>query len=300
MNNSCFSFTRFNLVARKYFAEEARTNILRLVLLLGMMTIVFSIPSIVSALQKSAYIEQSKTLNPNDPNNANNLTFFKMEISEMQTHAKNHDNGVDYIASEKGIACLFAFFFAAYFASNVMDHTKHKPGRIAVLTLPATSLEKFFVRWLTLLVLFIPAFCIVFALSDLLRTAMLSIFFPALPDVYPCNYSQLFHDLFSHWGVNNNSFLSSFLFVQSLFFLGGTIWHGNAFIKNCAAFTVLLLTSILIFVCAAGIHEKMLVHPIGAKEFLEDFYYFFYPLTVVLWAVSFQRFRETDVVHKLF
>ena len=149
-------------------------------------------------------------------------------------------NGIYYLRP-----AIFLFWgFGCLFASLMMEKMKNKTKRIAYLMTPATNFEKFFSRFLPVVIVFIIAFFLAFKLADYTRIAILSMRYPEF-NITAVNISQGLCsqnlDSMTHNWMELTALFSIYLFFQSLFILRSTLWYKNPFIKTLATGIVITL-----------------------------------------------------------
>ena len=130
IKDTFFSLPRFINLCRKEMVENWRSNVLRMVLMYGVMAVV---------MVWNGYFEYRGTYNyQEDP-----AWIFLL---------------VTFIWALWGFGCLSASF--------TMEKMKTKTSRTSMLMIPATPFEKFFSRWFVFTVVYLVVFLICYKLAD--------------------------------------------------------------------------------------------------------------------------------------
>ena len=304
MNTSIFSVHRFNLVARKFFSENLRSLILQAIVCFVLLTTIFTIRDYWKCVDYESIIETSQTKQTGQDNIGEANTKYYQNISqEMKEEGIKRTN--EKYADEIGIGIVIFFFLAAYFASGFGEYTQKKPERMAFLSQPATDFEKYLLRWLVYIPGFIVGYFLIFYMADLTRTLVCQTLFPALPNIYQINYSQL--DRFFNLATDEKYlFALFFLFVQSVFLLGSVIWRNKKFLKTCFAIFIVFLAYLAFGCFWDAIHslgtsqlverDIILTHKQTMKDIVNTALTI---LTPLCWILTYFRMREMDIVHRL-
>lgn len=214
---------------------------------------------------------------------------------------------IDRITSSEIPLLVFSFFAVGFMmASRIMEKLKNKTGRLAFLMVPATPFEKYLQRWTLYAVLFPCIFLVVFYLADLTRVGVCRLRFPDVSLIAPLDLGRFVADD-QEWSLFTSTrqwwlLVSFFLFLQSIFGLGGSIWPKNSCVKTMASvFTIVLVFSL----CWAGLYDllldgRSLVLP-GIMSTLNEntaentgsaVQLIF---AAICWLLAYFRFKETDV-----
>jgi hypothetical protein len=277
IKNNFISFKRFALLYKKDFIENWKTMLLRFVMLYAIMAIIF--------------------------------TF--MGLSELESRTKHNFSpwygGIYYLRP-----AIFLFWgFGCLFASLMMEKMKNKTKRIAYLMTPATNFEKFFSRFLPVVIVFIIAFFLAFKLADYTRIAILSMRYPEF-NITAINISQGLCsqnlDSMTHNWMELTALFSIYLFFQSLFILGSTLWYKNPFIKTLA--TGIVITLLFYAVDALLVNSLFNESQLFSAgdycgEIIEkwitrrNLILFFSFLTLFNWVISYFRFKDSEIINRL-
>lgn len=128
IKDTFFSLPRFMNLCRKEMVENWRSNVLRMVLMYGVMAVVLV---------------------------WNGYTQYNYHDSVYFIRHANTDPAWGFIL----MAFLwFLFVFGCLSASLVMEKMKNKTSRLSTLMTPSTPFEKFFSRWLISTIVFLVVF----------------------------------------------------------------------------------------------------------------------------------------------
>ena len=249
MKDTFFSLPRFMNLCRKEMVENWRSNVLRMVLMYGVMAVV---------LVWNGYFQYRY----------HDSAYF---IRHTNANA-NADPAWGFIL----MAFLwFLFVFGCLSASLVMEKMKNKTSRLSTLMTPSTPFEKFFSRWLVSTIVFLVVFLIAFKLADYTRVMVYSLIYPEVKEVIlPVNLGDLVGSG-KRWFLFNETYqlilvLSIYCFVQSLFVLGSSVWPKNSFLKTFVSVTII----VLIYVLMGMLTGNMLFHGNNNKDYGYIFFFF--------------------------
>lgn len=192
-----------------------------------------------------------------------------------------------------GICLIAGLPLMCIVASHMMHTIQSKRKRLHILTLPASSEEKYLSYWLIhVLFFFIAYFCIIFA-ADATRTGICRLFYPDYIEYI--NFTQA---TLSQPMPRKDYLLTAIiplLFVQSYFVLGSTIWNRYSFFKTLGF--SLLGVFIIIFTLNIIAHKAR----IGLYAHVIPNYTTYLALipTLFNWYMGYRRFKESELVHHL-
>ena len=284
IKDTFFSMPRFVNLCRKKVVENWKSNVLRIVLIYGVMTIVFL---------WNGYLEYRH--------------------SDSQYYLINH---VDYDAVWRFVLMSFFFFlfgFGWLSASFTMENMKNRTGRIATLMTPATPFEKYFLNWLVSTIILLIVLLIAFKLADYTRVLIYSLIYPDLAEaILPVNLNDMVgvNVLGHHFHVFSNMYqvrftLSLYWFVQSLFVLGSSVWPKNSFIKTFAVIAIIVLIYMVVGTSLVSVlFEKGVLYRSPFDDFSQEKIFnlisavliFF---TLLNWILSYFRFKESEVIQRM-
>ncbi len=264
IKDTFFSFPRFVNLCRKEMVESWKSHLLRVAMMYGALVLVFLLNGLV------VYNQHIPNFGDTDPAWGGVLgTFVAMGIA-----------------------------FACFSASLMMERMKSKTSRLSVLMTPVTPFEYYISRWLVYTLAFLVVYLIVFMLADYTRVLFFSINAPQGRIVEAINLSSLNqqYDIFSHGKVWLFG-ISTFLFTQSCFVLGSTIWPKRAFLKTFVAgliintvFSVFLSTSRFIKAPLADTDVNVFSN-LSAIVLLV--------LALFHWVLAYYRFKESEIIHRM-
>ncbi|MDL2213095.1 hypothetical protein LJC29_03925 [Bacteroides sp. OttesenSCG-928-N06] len=274
IKDTFFSNTRFLNLCRKEMVENWKTNILRFIMLYGVMAISFTI---------SGFDHYSDTYtSASDPVVITALHFF-----------------MAYVA-----------IFGCLNASTAFDNLKTKTNRLSVLMNPSTAFEKFFSRWLIYTVVYIVLFVVAYVLADYTRILICKLRYPDATMVHAnIKYLMNIGNPAYHIMADKAYFLYSvigYFFFQSFFLLGSTVWPRNSFIKTIAAAVGIMMSYGLV---ATGVMKLLWnetsifitnnpfdVSVETARNIFLSIVVFF---TLFNWTLSYFRFKETEIIERM-
>ena len=277
IKDTFFSLPRFMNLCRKEMVENWRSNVLRMVLMYGVMAVVM----VWNGYFEYRYWHSGQIEDPA-------WTFLL----------------VVFIWSLWGFGCLSASF--------TMEKMKTKTSRTSMLMVPATPFEKFFSRWFVFTVVFLVIFLISYKLADYTRFIIYSLAYPEEKDfIIPVDLSHLVGERKTYYtlcrtGLQFGALLSAYFFVQSLFVLGSSIWPKNSFLKTFASGTVIAIVYFLL----AVFMSKMFLE--NGNSYSENVFtgmsedtamsimivvgIFF---TLMNWTLAYFRFKESEIVNRM-
>ncbi len=271
-----FSMPRFVNLCRKEMVESWKANLLRFVMMYGIMAIAFVWNGYFQYNNPERLINRGRTEDP----------IWEFEL----------------------IVFLWAIVIMGLLgASFTMERMKTKTNRIATLMTPATMFEKFFSRWLVFTFGFLIVFLIAFKLADWTRVLVYTAGYPELKGIIASAPLSHLAGGGSYWSVfrNNNHFMlgiSAYVFAQSIFVLGSSIWPKNAFVKTFSAVVVISI----IFVLIGATMVKLVVSPavfVGPPPMTDNelaslLAVLFFFMALFNWVVAYFRFKESEIINR--
>lgn len=239
------------------------------------------------------------------------IIFSFIGLSEFKSRT-NYNYNPSYGDDDYLIPAVFLFWgFGCLFASLMMEKMKDKTKRIAYLMTPATNFEKFFSRFLPAVIVFIIAFFLAFKLADYTRIAILSMRYPEF-NITAVNISQGLcsqnPDAMTHNWIEFAALFSVYLFFQSLFILGSTLWYKNPFIKTLATgIAITLLFYAVDALLVNSLFNESQLFSVGdyCREIIEkwttrrNIIFLFSVLTLFNWVISYFRFKDSEIINRL-
>ena len=274
IKDTFFSLPRFINLCRKEMVENWKSNVLRMVLMYGVMMVV---------MVWNGYFEYNRS-----------------------THNCQEDPAwifllVTFIWALWGFGCLSASF--------TMEKMKTKTSRTSMLMIPATPFEKFFSRWFVFTVVYLVVFLICYKLADYTRFTIYSLAYPEKDFIAPVDLSHLVGDekyyTLCRRGLQFGALISGYFFVQSLFVLGSSIWPKNSFLKTFALGTII---GIIYFLVAALVSRMLLEgsnkhYSGGVLESQEVVMWIMIVagifFALVNWVLAYFRFKESEIINRM-
>ena len=276
MKDTFFSLPRFMNLCRKEMVENWRSNVLRMVLMYGVMAVV---------MVWNGYFEYRGTYKyQEDP-----AWIFLL---------------VTFIWALWGFGCLSASF--------TMEKMKTKTSRTSMLMVPATPFEKFFSRWFVFTVVFLVIFLISYKLADYTRFIIYSLAYPEEKDfIIPVDLSHLVGERKTYYtlcrtGLQFGALLSAYFFVQSLFVLGSSIWPKNSFLKTFASGTVIAIVYFLLavfmskmFLENGNYYSENVFTGMSEDTAMSIMIVVGIFFTLMNWTLAYLRFKESEIVNRM-
>ena len=171
--------------------------------------------------------------------------------------------------------------------SDFMFGATDRQGLQANLSLPASTGEKFLVRWLFIVPFTYLLFYMAFLAADLVRLLVCSAVFPDL---------KVFHLLIGE--ALDGELLVQSLASQSLFILGSTFWKKNGFVKTAAcliAYAILWVTVTLALISQYENPETEILYPLWIQNLLN------WGIPLLVWvvctALTYWRFQNMQLAY---
>ena len=171
--------------------------------------------------------------------------------------------------------------------ADFMFGATDRQGLQANLSLPASSGEKFLVRWLFIVPFTYLLFYMAFLAADLVRLLICSAVYPDL---------KVFHLLIGE--ALDGELLVQSLATQSLFILGSTFWKKNGFVKTAAclvAYAILWVAVALALISQYENPETEILYPLWIQNLLN------WGIPLLVWvvctALTYWRFRDMQLAY---
>lgn len=278
LSDTFFSFTRFAHLCYMDIVQNWKKRLMTFVVIYGVQTFVFLFMSI--------------------------SVYSKIVYSSM-----GNATDVDFGALFCAMWFWVVLALIVVYPTNFMHGMKSNAGRVAALMVPATTFEKFFLRWLVCTIHFSVSTLLAFFLADLTRSGVCMLLYPGLDFIAPMpkllfkmNYWENITEFCSIFGW---LILGFCLLVQSFYALGSVIWRRNPALKTTLALFVLGTLCSLLF---SDYLSNMLLSPMrglgltevvrllkGGIDALTLFYFLF---TAVNWVISYFRFKELEIIDR--
>ena len=274
IKDTFFSLPRFMNLCRKEMVENWRSNVLRMVLMYGVMAVVM----VWNGYFEYRYWHSGQIEDPA-------WTFLL----------------VVFIWSLWGFGCLSASFTMEKITS-----------RTSMLMVPATPFEKFFSRWFVFTVVFLVIFLISYKLADYTRFIIYSLAYPEEKDfIIPVDLSHLVGERKTYYtlcrtGLQFGALLSAYFFVQSLFVLGSSIWPKNSFLKTFASGTVIAIVYFLLavfmskmFLENGNYYSENVFTGMSEDTAMSIMIVVGIFFTLMNWTLAYLRFKESEIVNRM-
>lgn len=171
--------------------------------------------------------------------------------------------------------------------ADFMFGATDRQGLQANLSLPASSGEKFLVRWLFIVPFTYLLFYMAFLAADLVRLLICSAVYPDL---------KVFHLLIGE--ALDGELLVQSLASQSLFILGSTFWKKNGFVKTAAclvAYAILWVAVALALISQYENPETEILYPLWIQNLLN------WRIPLLVWvvctALTYWRFQNMQLAY---
>lgn len=171
--------------------------------------------------------------------------------------------------------------------ADFMFGATDRQGLQANLSLPASSGEKFLVRWLFIVPFTYLLFYMAFLAADLVRLLICSAVYPDL---------KVFHLLIGE--ALDGELLVQSLASQSLFILGSTFWKKNGFVKTAAclvAYAILWAAVALALISQYENPETEVLYPLWIQNLLN------WGIPLLVWvvctALTYWRFQNMQLAY---
>lgn len=272
MKDTFFSFPRFVNYFKKVLVEDRKRLLQRIITVFGLL-VVFG--AIISDSCYQHYMDALK------------IGIVRNEI----------DPAID------GLMPLFVFGLfigCALSASFIMEPMSSKTGRIYELMLPATSFEKYFVRWFIYTIGYLVVYYLLFLLVDVMRVCVFSVIYPEIDIITFLNpYAEIvaFRD-----DPSLGFIVSLYLLLQSIFVLGSSLWPKYAFLKTFTAYTILGMAFSAFFAGIMNLFDRP-GNSYIMPELSDDTLFLIATcgvmmVTLFFWWLAYKRFKEMEVVNR--
>ena len=272
MKDTFFSFPRFANYFKKVLVEDRKRLLQRIITVFGLL-VVFS--AIISDSCYQHYMEALK------------MGIVRNEI----------DPAID------GLMPLFVFGLfigCALSASFIMEPMSSKTSRIYALMLPATSFEKYFVRWFIYTIGYLVVYYLLFLLVDVMRVCVFSVIYPEIDIITFINpYAEI---VALRDDAPLGFIVSLYLLLQSIFVLGSSLWPKYAFLKTFTAYTILGMAFSAFFAGFMNLFNRpgnSYIMPVLSEDacFLIATCGILL-VTLFFWWLAYKRFKEMEVVNR--
>ena len=181
-----------------------------------------------------------------------------------------------------------------------MEPMSSKTSRIYALMLPATSFEKYFVRWFIYTIGYLVVYYFLFLLVDVMRVCVFSVVYPEIDIITFLNpYAEI---VALRAEVPLGFVVSLYLLLQSIFVLGSSLWPKYAFLKTFTAYTILGMAFSASFAGLMNLFDRpgnSYIMPVLSEDacFLIATCGILL-VTLFFWWLAYKRFKEMEVVNR--
>lgn len=194
---------------------------------------------------------------------------------------------------------LTLFFGGAYIASTSFRQLSTPTDALSLLTIPASHFEKFLIRWLVAVPMFLLVMLVSLWIADTTRLTYSFLCYGVELQSIP--WSKIIaNSVATDYRLDNNIHWTLFYFtMQSFFLLGSVIWRRNAFIKTVVAQGVI---STACGLCAYWILDTFLPEnptfdlPAYLNEKCLDYVMIF--SIIANYALTYFRLRESEIINR--
>lgn len=204
----------------------------------------------------------------------------------------------------------FLIIFGCISASLMWAEMRNKSGRLTILMNPTSTLEKYLVKLVIYVFIYILVFVTGVIIAESIRYLLFHCIYPdarILPLYLTSRYSAEAQDYI--WHIFSPPMIHPiwvlvllFFDLQSFFILGASLWYSRSFLKSFLIFGGMIVT----FYISAGLtYEFFISYKIG--EWPEIFYWigehnylsffvFSILLCIVNWSLAYFRIPETELI----
>lgn len=272
MKDTFFSFPRFANYFKKVLVEDRKRLLQRIITVFGLLVVFGAI------ISDSCYQHYMQALK---------IGIVRSEI----------DPAID------GLMPLFVFGLfigCALSASFIMEPMSSKTSRIYALMLPATSFEKYFVRWFIYTIGYLVVYYLLFLLVDVMRVCVFSVVYPEIDIITFLNpYAEI---VALRDDAPLGFIVSLYLLLQSIFVLGSSLWPKYAFLKTFTAYTILGMAFSAFFAGIMNLFDRP-GNSYIMLELSDDTLFLIATcgvmmVTLFFWWLAYKRFKEMEVVNR--
>ncbi len=279
ISDTLFSFSRFSALCRKEMVESWKVNGLRALMIYIGMTVLFLWRGYFA--YKHGNVSTTRIVSGFEGDSVWEFSYY--------------------------IFAWGLFTLGLVSASLMFEGMRTKTGRTSKLMLPATSLEKYLVRWIMFTLFFVGIYLIAFKLADWTRVWVYSAVYPELSEgIQVTPIWKILNLMFMNvsggdaaWWVLIGSF---YFFLQSFYVLGSSIWTKYSGVKTTAVLTLIFLVYLFV-----GVQFAELIIPSGffiQKEpctaqqagWIAAAVFSFFAL--FNWTLAYYRFKESEIIQR--
>ncbi len=241
--------------------------------------------------------------------------FGLLVIISLLVARGSHYNGIqpEYYSSRSienflGWITVVFLICGAYVAAYSFKRMATPPGALSTLMTPASQFEKFAIKWLIAVPVYILIFFLIAYVADWIR--VYSSYWMFDIEVRPVNVTKiLFHQTTDIGFVNRLAYHSLLYFLagQSFFLLGSIVWPKNSALKTFVCMIAICFIYVWIgiwFVSLLDISDGDTHLYYSGPEFLNDHRLLYVAdafaiiVAVINYWLTYRRFREAETINR--
>lgn len=259
MKNDFFNLTRLRMLLGKELLENGRMMLMRLLLVAGIILVIFL---------AMVFLDWEYYSSPH------------IYMMNGESHADDRSR-VTLAMLFAGGAYLFGTVSASFFGARLST----KEQRLESVMFPASTFEKFLVRWIVSVLFFVLAYPLVCYAIEIVSLALFSSVAGSGLWLRPINIIGYLLHVKAY-------VICPFLILQSLFMLGGILWHRHAYGKTFVSLAlIVLICAVIVTVCLQN-HEGAYYGYDYCRRWLIGSTIVIVPVS---YALAYFRLREMDV-----
>ena len=272
IKDTFFSMPRFVNLCRKDMVENWRSNVLRIVLMYGVMALIM--------IWNGYFQYRGGGYGDTDPAWRFLLPLLMWGL----------------------------WTFGCLSASFTMEKMKTKTSRLSVLMTPATPFEKYISRWLVSTVVFLVVFLIAYKLADYTRVLVYTLKYPDIDTIAPVPLSHCVGGNVPYYTLTRTLkdfmlVIGGYFFFQSCFVLGSSIWPKNAFLKTFVAGVIITIFYVLVTMGVANLILEKYGDYSGIYRTERTEYFILSAIivffTLMNWTLAYFRFKEAEIINRM-
>ncbi len=240
--------------------------------------------------------------------------FGLLVIISLLVARGSHYNGIqpEYYSSRSienflGWITVVFLICGAYFAAFSFKRMATSPGALSTLMTPASQFEKFAIKWLIAVPVYILIFFLIAYVADWIR--VYSSYWMFDIEVRPVNVTKILFRQTDIGFVNRLAYHSLFYFLagQSFFLLGSIVWPKNSALKTFVCMIAICFIYVWIgiwFVSLLDISDGDTHLYYSGPEFLNDHRLLYVAdafaiiVAVINYWLTYRRFREAETINR--
>lgn len=280
--SSSFSSARYGLLLRKEWGENRRQLLLLTFLCVGMM----AVASFCMTLADYNYIV---------------ALYSSGETLDFATGATGSYRHSGYHSAQRAIFTFITLAFTTLAASLAFASTAGKEGALREIECPALQSEKFAARFTVYIIGAWIAAIAGWATASFGTFFVMDAFTPYGGFFFPKSLGPLFDGTSLQNITPLFCIILTVLFLQSLFFLGSTVWPRSSFIKTFAAGFAITVCMITIALTTTNAFIDI-INPVPPPPAFFNSIFTYAALSLIMttvnYIVAFLRYRESEVIRR--